>query len=797
MIATREYRIRRGAECDLVVSNPFVSREHASAIKHGEQWYIQDNQSSNGTFMNDSETALSPGTQVPLNESDIIYFSRHYKLPFKLLTKKLEYGGVEEEVEPLQVFQPGEGVIRIGRALDNNVVLGQLSASRYHAEVHLQPDGTRVLKDLGSKIGTYVNDHVYRGKSVPITKEDKIEIGGQEIVMQFSRKPGGRTVVGQQRAGIYLKAEGVSRRVKHFRTGADLDLLSNISLSIDPSEFVGLMGPSGCGKTTFMTALNGCSPFTGKVSYNGVDLTHNLARFAPQIGYVPQDDYMHPELTVRETLFYSARLKFRRDVTDAEIYKKIDSVCRDLDLWKKDGTLDLRDMPIGSIEKKTLSGGQKKRVNLAMELLTEPKILFLDEPTSGLSAADTRNVMELLRKMATDRGIAIVITIHQPSTIVYKMMDKVIYLKQGHLCYYGNTYPDSINYFVSDENPAEAGPDAVMQRMEELSAGQMDSHYQGTSLYKEYVVDRARRLRQSRGSGLGRTPKVPPVQQAPSLFKRYLTCKWRDLAALLLLVGQAPVIGLLVGWIFQDAGLNAPLFLLVFVSLWFGTNNSAKEIVSERSIYGREKRSGLSPSAYLGSKLVVQGLLTFVQCFLLVAASSLLLEFKFFLPSAVFVCWLTSLAGIAIGLCVSALAKTETTAISAIPLVLIPCILFGGMLRSYDDMDGLSRFIASLNPARWGYEAIVQVERDKRKKYDKSPEDVAEELKDSMEVLKQGGRPDEIEESVDVTVLPFRKSARRKSSGYRQEQRYFAFFILGLMSAAATGVCYHHIRNQR
>ena len=112
-------------------------------------------------------------------------------------------------------------------------------------------------------------------------------------------------------------------------------------------------------------------------------------------------------------------------------------------------------------------------------------------------------------------------------------------------------------------------------------------------------------------------------------------------------------------------------------------------------------------------------------------------------------------------------------------------------------MDGLSRFIASLNPARWGYEAIVQVEREKRKKYDKSPEDVAEELKDSMEVLKQGGRPDEIEESDDVTVLPFRKSARGRSSGYRQEQRYFAFFILGLMSAAATGVCYHHIRNQR
>ena len=460
-----EYSIGRSNNCHLTLNNPFVSREHAKVRwTASEGWILQDLKSSNGTFVNDPRKPMARGSSQPLREGDIIYFSQKYKLPVALLLKRLVEGSGQQSDGEMSVFEPSEGVIRIGRSSENNIVLSQLTVSRFHAEIHVAADGSRILKDLGSKVGTFVNDEQVVGRSVPITQDDRIEVGGIALCLQFAAKPGGKTVVGRQREGFFLTSSRVTQTVKDRQTGAPKNLLSDISLSVYPGEFVGLMGPSGCGKTTFMTALNGSQSFSsGFVYYNGLDLTGNLSRFSPQIGYVPQDDIMHPELTVREVLFYTARLKLSREVSSADLHKKITEVCSDLGLKDKLDTL------IGTPEQKTLSGGQKKRVNLAMELLTDPKILFLDEPTSGLSSADTVTVMSLLRKMADERGIAIVITIHQPSTPVYQLMDKVIYLKDGLLCYYGKSFPDSISYFVPEKDPEIAGPDAVMEILDRAS----------------------------------------------------------------------------------------------------------------------------------------------------------------------------------------------------------------------------------------------------------------------------------------------------------------------------------------
>ena len=477
MSGSYEYKVGRGKDCQLIVNNPFVSRDHARIRWNGAEWSLQDMGSANGTFLNDPQEALSSGVEQVLRDGDIVYFSRQYKLPVDLLLKRLGEGAGEDSSAEISSFDSSEGVIRVGRAPENDVVLSQLSVSRFHAEIHVKPDGSRELRDLGGKGGTFVNDHQVLGDTVPITKNDRIEVGGVAVCIQFSRKPGSKTVVGRQREGIFLQASNLGYRVKDRQTGNPRDLLKDLSLSVYPGEFVGLMGPSGCGKTTFMTSVNGCEPFTsGSVSYNGIDLSANLSRFAPQIGYVPQDDIMHPELTVREVLFYTARLKLAGDVSDADINSKIDLVCKDLGLG---GVLETL---VGTPEQKTLSGGQKKRVNLAMELLTDPKILFLDEPTSGLSSADTVNVMQLLRKMADDRGIAIIITIHQPSTTVYRLMDKVIYLKSGRLCYYGTAFPDSVSYFVPDQDPAEAGPDAVMEKLDLGDETAMEARYANREL---------------------------------------------------------------------------------------------------------------------------------------------------------------------------------------------------------------------------------------------------------------------------------------------------------------------------
>jgi len=409
----------------------------------------------------------------------------------------------------------------------------------------------------------------------------------------------------------------------------------------------------------------------------------------------------------------------------------------------------------------------------------------------------------LLRKMADERGIAIVITIHQPSTTVYRLMDKVIYLKAGRLCYYGAAFPDSINYFVPEQDPAEAGPDAVMERLDLGDEVAMEAQYRKCNAYQELVKRRARVLAlEKHGGGSSEVRRVPPLRQLPGLLKRYLTCKWRDRGSLAILFAQAPLIGGLVGWIFREGSLNPPLFLLVFVSLWFGTNNSAKELVGERSIFRREKRSGLSPTGYLGSKLILQAALTFIQCFLLVAVSSVFLDFTFPFLSAVGICWLTSLVGVSAGLCVSAWSKTEVAAIVAVPLILIPFILFGGLLKPYDDMGGLSRGVAFFNPARWGYEAIVHLEKKGHAEYTPSPKRMVEELQEALKAVDAGApasRFDVDEGGSKLQAFDEGEDVKQENSGprYRDNRKNLARAMLAVMTSLTMFGCYYRVRRER
>lgn len=812
----QRFFVGRSKECSYVVNNPFVSRHHAALEYHGSQCMLVDANSTNGTYLNSPDSRIPPNERHPLRQGDVVYFSPHYKIPADLLINKIRRGISDNEVD-LKQFPHDQTVIRIGRAPDNDIPITSLFASRYHAEVHTHPDGSRTVQDLGSKSGIYVNDVMVRNQTVRLDPDAKLEVGGVRICIQFSGKPGGRAMVGQQREGIFVLCHKLGHVVADRDTKAPKALLSNLSLSIYPGEFIGLMGPSGCGKTTFLTAINGDLKFTeGGVFYNGLDLKQNLSRFVPQSGYVPQDDIMHAELTVREVLYFNARIKLGKEVADRDIYEKIDAICQSLGLYQPGGNLDLRGTLIGSPEQKFLSGGQKKRVNLAIELLTDPKILFLDEPTSGLSAADTVTVMELLRKLADEKGIAIVITIHQPSLKVYSLMDKIIYLKQGKLCYFGKSFPDSVRYFVPEEQPEVAGPDAVMERLDRADVTSMEREYTQSSEFQELVVGRASQFQQTQVSNKSANPKrVSGFIQLPKLTSRYLKCKLRDKGSMIILMIQAPLIGILLSWAFTDESLNMALFLLVFVSLWFGTNNSAKELVGEKSIYRREQRSGLSPWAYLASKLLIQAGLTFIQCFVLVALSYLLLGFKFNFLLGFGICWMVSMTGISIGLLVSALARTEVAAIVMIPLILIPFILFGGAVIKYDDMGGFTRgFANTLVPARWAYESIVHAERSGGRGFDQNPEEQVDEMKGKLEDMKstvedlaseneqlrRGGSPrrteiDSEEEDEEETAfnkdsfLPFAKDQR----GFRQTQwdknillGFFALMVMMILLTVGT-----------
>ena len=243
-------------------------------------------------------------------------------------------------------------------------------------------------------------------------------------------------------------------------------------------------------------------------------------------------------------MYYQARLRLPQDVGSREIDQSINKLCEQLGLYRPGG-LDVRDVIVGSPERKGLSGGQRKRLSLAIELLTDPKLLYLDEPTSGLSSRDTRLVMELLRQLATERNITVIITIHQPAPRVYRLLDKVIYLKSGKLGFFGQAYPDSISYFIPDEAPDASGPDAIMEKLDEINDDQLAHGYRNSAAYQTNVLQRYERMHASHNGGSsGLLPKrVRFDRQFMYLLSRYLRCRWVDKVSLAVLLAQAPLSG--------------------------------------------------------------------------------------------------------------------------------------------------------------------------------------------------------------------------------------------------------------
>ncbi len=705
--------VGRSPDCDVVLNHAHVSGVHAVVERDGSgRWFVEDHGSTNGTFVNSLEGRIR---RSEVADDDIVFFSRRYSMPARLLKGRL-LGGMREE-EAGARCDGARDVVRIGRAPDNDIVLDRFDVSRYHAEIRVLPGGRRILKDLGSLAGTYVNDRLLRGGEVEIGKEDRIEIGGMQVSCGFDAAEGaGAGRVGVDRRGIYVRSEGLGFSVR--AAGGARALITDFDLAIYPGEFIGLMGPSGCGKSTLINLLIGrLMPGAGVVEYNGCDLSSNAERFGPQIGYVPQDDILHPELTVREALYYSARLKLPREIGDGEIGRKIDKLCERLGLYRPGTADDVRETLVGSPDRRGISGGQRKRVNLAIELLTDPQILFLDEPTSGLSSKDTRTVMELLRGIASERGIPVIITIHQPSVRVFSMLDKVIFMKAGRLCYFGPAFPDSVEYFEPGEDAAHAGADAVLERLEDAAGEEYARRYRESAHYRASIRDRWGRMARGEAAGSGATASggPPPWAQFYHLLRRGALCKARDLGSLAVLQAQAPLVALVMVLVFNDAMARdraSVAFLLGFVSLWFGVNNSSREIVGELAIVRRERRSGLSPLAYVGSKAAIQAAVTFGQCAILamvVAAAMPGLGLPF-LPG-ILACWVTSLAGIGIGLAISAVSRSQVAATVAVPLVLIPIILLGGLIKPHLELNEspLMGFLSDLLPAQWAFEALAAV----------------------------------------------------------------------------------------
>ena len=705
--------VGRSPDCDLVVNHACVSSRHASIGRDaGGRVRLRDENSANGTFLNQPANEIR---EADLRDDDVVFLSEQYKVPGSLLLKKFlaweTSGGLARDALALGQVQrfTQQDAVTLGSDAKCSVVLSYLDVWPQHAVLVRTGDGSYTLHDHGG--GCTVNGARLVGAAVALPPNATIEIGGVTVSTSYDPARGIITV-GAERRGFYLTAKDVTVAIP--QGAGTRNLLDRVGFSVMPGEFVGLLGPSGCGKTTLLTSLCGIN-FAPGVYYNGLPLGVAAAGGTNVIGYVPQDDVLYPELTVRETLYYSARLRLGTRVSRERINSKIDAVCAMLGLLDARSGLDLRDTLVGSPERKTLSGGQKKRVNLALELLTDPLALLLDEPTSGLSSGDTRVVMECLRQLADAKGIPIIITIHQPSLRVYKMLDQALYLKAGRLAWFGPAFPDSVAHFVRGENRDAAGADEIMETVDDADADGLRARYQQTRYAHKFVTQREDLVASlTQGGGLVAPEPARPLHlpgQAAVLLRRQLLRRWRDAVSLVIQIGQAPLLGGMVGAAFREDRINSPLFLLSFIAIWFGTNATARELVSERVIFKREKRSGVSPAATLLAKLVSHGLMLLVQCALLLLSAHAVIGFDMELWQGLAVLWLCGMCGAALGFVISALSKTEIAATAATPLVLIPLILFGGYLTPFDSMPGPIRAVSEVMPSRWGYEAMVQAEK--------------------------------------------------------------------------------------
>ncbi|WP_189938921.1 FHA domain-containing protein [Streptomyces sulfonofaciens] len=591
-------------------------------------------------------------------------------------------------------------VMRIGRALENDLVVSDLQVSRNHAEFHATPDGRFEIRDLGSHNGTYVN-------GMPIAKSGSALIGPSDIV-----GVGHSTfrLVGD-RLEEFVDTGEISFSARHLTVTVDggKQILRDVSFGVPEKSLVAVIGPSGSGKSTLLKALTGYRPADrGDVLYDNRNLYKQFAELRQRIGLVPQDDILHKELTVRTALKFAAKLRFPADTTEQERAARIDEVLREL-------KLDIHK------EKKitSLSGGQRKRVSVALELLTKPSLIFLDEPTSGLDPGMDRDVMQLLRGLADDGRTVLVVT-HSVAELA--LCDKLLVMAPGGSVAYFGPPEEALNFF-GYQTWAD-----VFSAFEEYREYDWAGRWKGSQHYQMYAADIDAVAAQSVQMPPPQAVKPPKTQpwgaQLGTLIRRYLSVIASDKGFIGLMVILPAVLGLVSVVIPTDFGLKPPppgrfnsnagtIMLILSVGMCFaGAANSVRELIKERVIYERERATGLSRSAYLMSKVIVLGVTTALQGVIICAIGFSNRE----LPDegivvkslpAVELCLVIIALGFTsmmVGLVISALVKTAEKTMPLLVMFAIVQVVFTGVLFKIFGSPGVEQ-IAWLMPSRWAISA--------------------------------------------------------------------------------------------
>ncbi|MFI8240106.1 FHA domain-containing protein [Streptomyces sp. NPDC085866] len=764
---SRSYTLGRDPQGDIVFDDARVSWRHATVSFNGRSWVIEDHGSTNGTFLQGqriSQTEIGPGSAVHLgNATDgprlnlsgaaVAAQPQQQATPYaaqgagagwaqQTPQQQAPQAGWQQPQQAAQIPQqqgapaeqyaqkvPGGGagappvygdrspttfhqfaignVMRIGRALENELVVSDLQVSRHHAEFHSMPGGRFEIRDLGSHNGTYVNGQ-------PIAKGGSVQLGPNDIV-----GVGHSTfrIVGD-RLEEFVDTGEVSFSARHLTVTVDggKQILKDVSFGVPEKSLIAVIGPSGSGKSTLLKALTGYRPANqGEVLYDNRNLYKQFAELRQRIGLVPQDDILHKELTVKKALKYAAKLRFPADTTAQERDARIDEVLREL-------KLDIhKDKKVTS-----LSGGQRKRVSVALELLTKPSLIFLDEPTSGLDPGMDRDVMQLLRGLADDGRTVLVVT-HSVAELA--ICDKLLVMAPGGSVAYFGPPEEALNFFGYDTWAD------VFSAFENYRDYDWAGRWKGSQHYQMYAADIDAVAPQSVHMPPPQAMKPPKPQgwgsQLMTLIRRYVAVIASDKGFLALTVILPAVLGavsLLIdhnrGLLVNEAvnprtGAHVPngtattvLLILAVGACFAGAANSVRELIKERVIYERERATGLSRSAYLMSKVVVLGAVTVLQGLMvgligfssreipdkgLVLGSSTL--FELCLP--IMALGFTSMM---FGLVISSLVKTAEKTMPLLVMFAIIQVVFTGCLFTLHGTLGVNEF-SYLMPSRWAVAA--------------------------------------------------------------------------------------------
>ena len=640
-----------------------------------------------------------------------------------------------------ELFQTMAKTFQVSDATFENFVDFVAGKESRDVLVHKLPDTDGTLKTLLSPAGTLL--FTYTGNDKVMLNDVPVLSGSFQVWLQSSVLKGknGAPVYFSNIIAAYKKARGEDNEKQetvefcgrdiNFRFPNSDNGMHDLSFTLHQGELLAIMGGSGTGKTTLLSLLNGSlTPQEGTITINGHSITEPEAKAL--IGFVPQDDLLIEELTVYQNLWFTAKLCFE-GMSDAELDRRVMKTLKDLGL---DAAKDLK---VGSAINKYISGGQRKRLNIALELIREPAVLFLDEPTSGLSSADTEKVINLLKEQ-TFKGKLIIVNIHQPSSDVYKLFDRLWLLDKGGYPVFDGNPIDAITYFKEAANYADAetsacptcgnvNPEIVLNIIDEKAlnnSGEVSDERKMTpqEWHELYLKNREELPKPAVGTVPPSDQKKPGALKQLGIFlHRNIRTKITNVQYLCITLLEAPLLALVCALltryappegytVMDNKNLVSYFFMAIIVATFLGMSGSAEEIIKDRALLKREKFLQLSYASYIGSKIIYMAIVCMIQTLLFILIGNFVMGLQGLFGTWWLILFITALLSSLVGLLLSQCLSSIVAIYISIPILLIPQILLCGLVVSFSDLTPKSTtgnvpVIGDLIPSRWAYEALA------------------------------------------------------------------------------------------